>query len=687
MRHEAISAEARLWTARVVGGAAMGILGQLAVDMPDGYFGRFDETTSQGWWFVGFILTALAACVPGLVRGKAWAVAISRCLLVAIVAAFLPAVAADPVIAGAVVAWQLVLLSRSFFPTQASPFRAVLLRRLTRESDLETWLELDRPAAQHLLIVSTLATVAVVGFRVGHRLPALTVCAALALGTVVLSLPLVRLALRAGSRLPYLLVIPLLGAFASLPDAERSLLWIGAVQSGLLAMLLARSQVTEDLLDLFFRRPALLIAASFVCLIAVGTLLLSFPASAAGDRPIAPLDAVFTATSAACVTGLVVVDTPTAFSSFGHVVILLLIQVGGLNIMVLSGFAALLLGKGLGVRGERALGDVLDLPTARSAQQLAVAIVLTTLAIEVVGAALLAIAFSGCGLSPGNAGWRGLFHSVSAFCNAGFALQSDSLTLFQQKPLPLLVVASLITLGGLGFATLGGVWRRCRGSDRRLTTQARLVLIVSAALVVTGTMWFATAEWRGSLAGLAPADKWVNALFQSVTTRTAGFSSVDFKLLHPSSVLMIIVWMFVGASPGGTGGGVKTTTLAVLMGAIGAISRGRTRVVLLGRTIGAEVVLRSVAITVIAALVSLGALVAMVSTQDLTVDGAAFEVVSALGTVGLSLGGTERLDDIGKLIITVVMFVGRIGPLTLALMLARSAARRVEYPEDRIMVG
>jgi trk system potassium uptake protein TrkH len=384
---------------------------------------------------------------------------------------------------------------------------------------------------------------------------------------------------------------------------------------------------------------------------------------------------------------LVVVDTPTAFSPFGHAVILFRIQVGGLNIMVLSGFAALLLGKGLGVRGERALGDVLDLPTARSAQQLAVAIVLSTLVIEAVGAGLLALPFAGQGSTTADALWKGMFHSVSAFCNAGFALQSDSLTVFQQQPFPLLVVAGLITLGGLGFSTLGGVWMKCRGVERRLSTQVKLVLAVSIVLVATGTAWFAVAEWGRSLAGLTPADKWVNALFQSVTTRTAGFSSVDLTLLHPSSVLMIIAWMFVGASSGGTGGGIKTTTLAVLLGAVAAISRGTSRVVLFGRTIGAEIVLRSVAIAIIAGLMSLGAVVAIVSTQDLTMDVAAFEVVSALGTVGLSLGATAQLDEIGKLIITLVMFVGRIGPLTLALLLARSAVRRVEYPQDRIMVG
>jgi trk system potassium uptake protein TrkH len=259
---------------------------------------------------------------------------------------------------------------------------------------------------------------------------------------------------------------------------------------------------------------------------------------------------------------------------------------------------------------------------------------------------------------------------------------------FRENPWVLLVVASLITLGGLGFAVLAFARLKLQGHRRfGVATQVRLVLIASAVLVVVGTVWFAVAEWDRSLAGLGTVDKLVNALFQSVTLRTAGFNSVDFAPLAPATLLLMMLFMFIGASPGGTGGGIKTTTAAVLLSTVGAIGRGEGRVVILGRKVPLETVYRSAAIAVLAAGVTFAAGAVLLVTQAGRFEAIFFETVSAMGTVGLSLGVTPGLDPLGKAVVILVMVVGRVGPLSLALLLGRRGHGRLGYPEARIMVG
>lgn len=666
----------------------MSVLGQYAANMPGGYFGRFDQVTSVGETYVAAVFLAAAVGIWAWLGQRTWASAFTVAFLSLNLGIFVPPLAADPVVAGAVVLWHLVLLSRALFPfVHVSPLGA-LRGEEEHAGRLREWLELNRHPLQHLLMVSVVLTVTVVGFRIGDRVPAQVVCLLLDALLVGLTFPFLRLAYRSGSRVPLLLAVPLVLAALTAQRPSLGLAWLGIYQVGALATLLSYSTVTEELLEFFYRRPALLVAASFAVIISLGTLFLSFPAASAGPRAISPLDALFTATSATCVTGLIVLNTPVAFSTFGHAVILALIQTGGLNIMVLSAFAALLLGRRLGLKGERALGEVLDLPTARTAHQITAFIVVSTVIIEAMGAVPLALAFFRHGNHLGEAVWKGVFHSVSAFCNAGFALQSDSFKSFQQHPMPLLVVAALITLGGLGFNVLVTGWMAIRRQGRRgLSVQVKLVLAVSAFLIVVGTGWFAVTEWHSSLAGLGFGDKLVNSLFQSVTLRTAGFNSVDMRLLRPASVVFMLVWMFIGASPGGTGGGIKTTTAAVLLGAIPAISRGESRIVMFGRTVPLEIVYRSAAIAAIASLVAFGATALLLMAHPFTLQVAVYEVLSALGTVGLSLGATSQLGPFGKLIIVSVMFIGRIGPLSLALLLTRGATGRIVYPDARLMVG
>jgi len=286
--------------------------------------------------------------------------------------------------------------------------------------------------------------------------------------------------------------------------------------------------------------------------------------------------------------------------------------------------------------------------------------------------------------------WKGVFHSVSAFCNAGFALQSDSLVLFQQRPLAVLVIAGLIILGGLGFMVLATSWTRIVERERSpVAIQVRVVLAMSVVLLVAGTTFYAVLEWNRSLAGLGPVDKLTSAFFQSVTLRTAGFNTVDLSKLAPTTVLFMLLFMFIGASPGSTGGGIKTTTAAVMLSAIRASLRPKSQVTLFDREVPEGIVYRALAIAVISATIIVLGLFLLLNLEHQPFLDLAFETVSAFGTVGLSLGATAKLAPLGKLVIVAIMFAGRVGPLTLALLLGTSASSTPFFrrPRARIMVG
>lgn len=677
----------RLWAARLIGTGCICVFAALTVNMPGGYLGVANVVSAFG---VGYsVWTGLAALLGawGWLSARRWAGGFSIVFLCGNVAVFLPPLAGDPVICGTVLLWNLTLLGLAVFSPSLPTFIPAVPASTAAER-LSQWTSLNHSAVRHLLMIAVVLTISVVGYRIGNSLAAQIVCLILDGIILVLTARFLLLDYGAGSRFSLVAVVPLILAAANHGRPAVALSWLGAYNALVLVMLLSRSTVVADVVQHFFRRPALLLAASFATSIAVGALFLSFPAASSSGVSISALDALFTATSASCVTGLIVLDTPVDFSHFGHMVIVLLIQFGGLNIMVLSAFAALLLGRRLGLSREKAFSKVLDLPMARSAHQIAAFIVLATLLIEAAGAGLLAIFYTRHGWETGDAIWLGMFHAVSAFCNAGFALQSDSLSVFRNDPLYLVTMCFLITLGGVGFSVLGVGWALIRGRRQPiLSVQVRLVLWSSLLLVLLGTAWFGAIEWSRSLDGLTAADKVTNALLQSVTLRTAGFNSADMGLLHPATLLLMMLFMFIGAAPGGTGGGIKVTTGAVLLGAIPAITQGRSRVVLFRRTVPLEIVYRSAAIAVIAVLVAFAATALILVSHTLPLKDCLFEVLSALGTVGLSLGATRELNPFGKLVIIAVMFIGRVGPLTLALLLGRASLGRVAYPDARIMVG
>lgn len=680
-------AQQRLDAARLVGASAIAVLAQFALDTPHGYFGPMDETTLPG---VLFVLAIGALCLGAVVlriRGKRLFVLPAVLLFCTSTGAFLPPLAVDPVVAGSVVLWNLLLFGRFIFQRRSLPLRYPY-GRLSPDDDTGAWRERNGPAIRHLLTISLLLNVVVLGYRIGDQVPARLTCLIVGVGALGLSAPFLLRTTRRRPAGPILALALLLAAAATAGRPDLSLSLLAAGQAAVLALLWAHTRLFGEFLDLFYSRPAYLLLTSFLLLIAIGTLFLSFPAASATGRPLAPVDALFTATSAACVTGLIVLDTGHDFSTFGHVVILVLIQAGGLSIMVLSAFAAILLGRDLGLRGEGALGEMLDVQPGRSAQRLVLFIVLTTLVLEAIGAVVLTTGYLREGYLPSKAAWFSAFHAVSAFCNAGFSLHSDSLVGFRRNPAILLTVAVLIILGGLGFTVLAYFWHRLiQRRSRMVAAQARIVLLASGILLAAGAAFYAVAEWNRSLAGLGPVDKALNAFFQSVTLRTAGFNSVALDALHPATVLMMITFMFIGASPGGTGGGIKTTTAVVLIGSVLAVLQGRERVTLFRHSIPRETVYRSAAIAVTATIVIVTASTLLLAAESAPFDALIFETFSAFGTVGLSLGATAGLGTWGKLLVSIVMLGGRVGPLTLALLLGRKASRQLAYPDARVMVG
>lgn len=461
---------------------------------------------------------------------------------------------------------------------------------------------------------------------------------------------------------------------------------IVARQSFVVRILPGRGVKETHLIDEILRHPSRVLVISFLTICCVGTMLLGLPIAARGDTPHSWLDATFTSVSATCVTGLIVLDTPVDFSAFGQFVILVLIQIGGLGIMVFSAAAIAILGRRLSLTTERAAVDLVGASNRASLNQSIRKILLVTFLTELVGAIVLSLLFWQAGDGWLQACWRGLFTSISAFCNAGFALQSDSLVSYADNPLVMITVALIIIFGGLGplvVVTVLGF-----GGKKR-TLHVRLVLWSSTLLVIAPGIFICLVEWQGVLGGLSLVDKLVNGFFQSVTLRTAGFNSVDLATIHPAVWTMMLMLMFIGGSPGSTAGGVKTTTIAVIFLAVFAIVKGQERIEVFGRSLPHITIIRALVVATLAIIGAGVALTTLQLTQVLSLEHAAFEVISALATVGLSQGGTAELDEIGKVIIIACMFAGRVGPLTLFVFLSSNNVKKPmrQLPEEPIPIG
>jgi len=442
--------------------------------------------------------------------------------------------------------------------------------------------------------------------------------------------------------------------------------------------------------------PAAILAAGFALTIAVGTLLLSLPAVSAGER-LGFVDALFTATSAVCVTGLTVVDTGGHFTRLGQCVILALFQVGALGIFTFSTFFMLLLRGKTTLKGRLVIQETMTHFPYRNLLKLLRNIVLFTFGAEALGALCLWLYFRE-NLPGGEAAYVSVFHSVSAFCNAGFSLWPDSLERYASSAAVCLTIMTLIVVGGLGFTVVTDLgayfFRRRRAGLRRLSLHSRLVLAMTSGLILVGALLFWLLERGAALESRPIAEQALVSVFHSITARTAGFNTAPIAGLTGATLFVLIALMFIGASPGSVGGGVKTTTFGIYIMMIVAYLRGKENVEIFGRTIPREIA--SKALATIGASFSL-VIVSALLIQILEAHGSVehthfldwlFEVVSAYGTVGLSTGVTPELKPASKLVIAATMFAGRVGPLGLALSLFKQeTVRRFKYPEENVMIG
>jgi trk system potassium uptake protein TrkH len=439
--------------------------------------------------------------------------------------------------------------------------------------------------------------------------------------------------------------------------------------------------------------PAQVLVLSFTALIAAGAILLRLPISAAGE-PLAFLDALFTATSAVCVTGLIVVDTANDLSVPGQLVVLALIQLGGLGYMAITTVVGVALGRQLSLHERLTLQETLHVETMEGLARIVLTVLKLTLVFELAGALVLTAWWTGeYGL--GRAAYLGVFHAVSAFNNAGFALFPDSLMRFRGDWLVNLVITTLVICGGLGFVVLTELGRARR--HRRLSTHTRLVLGLTAALTIVATVliWFIEQDNPRTLQPLGPGEALLASYFQAVTPRTAGFNTLDIGAMEHASLFLVILLMFVGGAPGGTAGGVKISTFSITVAVIWAMVRGAREPTLLRRRIPPPLVARAFSICLIGFLAVNVVAGLLLLTQGRELLPTLFETTSAFGTVGLSMGEagapvslTGHFSQAGKCLVVAMMFMGRIGPLTLAVAVARRRELpRVRHPEGRFLIG
>jgi trk system potassium uptake protein TrkH len=436
------------------------------------------------------------------------------------------------------------------------------------------------------------------------------------------------------------------------------------------------------------------IVIGFTSIIIIGSLLLNLPISSKDGQSIGFINALFTATSAVCVTGLVVVDTFTHWTVFGQIIILLLIQIGGLGFMALATLFSLALGRRISFKERLLIAESLNQNSPQGMVKLIKDILLGTFIFESIGAIILSVRFAGeVGIKEGI--YRGIFHSISAFCNAGFDImgnngQFSSLSAYVEDPVVNLTIIALIIIGGLGFAVWEDVYKTRNFRGLRLHT--KLVLIATSILLVSGFLFFLALEYSNvkTLQPLSFKGKILASMFQSVTPRTAGFNTLPLADLTNASKLITIALMFIGGSPGSTAGGIKTTTAGVLLFLVFSVLSGHKDVNVFRRRLEIVVIFKAMAIVILALIVILSTTVVLSIFEEATLLEYLFESTSAFGTVGLSLGITPTLGSVGKLALIVTMFLGRIGVLTMGMAITVRMQKmevKIKYPEEKVMVG
>lgn len=433
-----------------------------------------------------------------------------------------------------------------------------------------------------------------------------------------------------------------------------------------------------------------ILAIGFAVIALVGGIILSLPISSVDGKPTNLLDSLFTSTSAVCVTGLIAVDTGTHWNMFGKTIIMLLIEIGGLGFMSFTTLIAIFLGKKITLRERLVIQEAMNTFNIEGLVRMVKYVVGFTISVQAIGAALMAIQFiPSYGLGKGI--YYSIFHSISAFCNAGFDLFGNftSLTGYANNPMILLIISALIIIGGLGFT----VWLELYNYKdvKKLSVHSKMAILITAILLVGGSILMLLLENSNpeTLGNMSFVDKITNAFFAAVTPRTAGFNSISTDGMTTAGKFLTIILMFIGGSPGSTAGGLKTVTFGLTILTVICVVKGREDTEIFGRRFSKELVYKAFAIIIIAIgiIITVTMVLSITESNEKFID-LLYEATSAFGTAGITTGVTQRLSTIGKIIIMLTMYCGRVGPLTVALALSNKKKKRgYKYPEGKILIG
>lgn len=433
--------------------------------------------------------------------------------------------------------------------------------------------------------------------------------------------------------------------------------------------------------------PPRVLALGFGILILIGALLLNLPIASQDGESIGFINSLFTSASAVCVTGLVVVNTAEHWTLFGQVVIISLIQMGGLGIMTMATIVAMLMGKKITLKERLIIKEQLNQGTMSGLVRLTRYVIFSTFLIEFIGAILLSFRFiPQYGMAKGI--WFSIFHSISAFCNAGFDIMGNSIVPYVGDFLVNFTIASLIIIGGLGFTVYIDISQK--KSFKKLHLHSKLVIVITLILILMGMFLILLVERDNpdTLANLSTGDKFLAAFFQSVIARTAGFNSVDISKLYDTSIFILIILMFIGGSPGSTAGGIKTTTFGTMILTTIAVVRGNKDISVFNRRISQDIINRALAILTIGLTLVITVSLVLTLTESANFLDLLFETTSAFGTVGLTRGLSPNLSNAGKIIISITMYLGRVGPLTMAFAFSQKQKQPLyKYCEGNIIVG
>ena len=453
---------------------------------------------------------------------------------------------------------------------------------------------------------------------------------------------------------------------------------------------LALSDQEQSLFDKLSKNPPVFVLLSFLFTIFVGTLFLLLPDATVEGKSTSILDALFTSTSATCVTGLIVQDTGTHFTMFGQLIILSLIQIGGLGIMTISSAFAIMLGQKLTMRSENLIQNVVGESNRVDMANLVRSIIFVTILIELAGIILLYFSWKKPEWSVQKNLYNSVFHSISAFCNAGFSLHSNSLMGYLSDIKVNLTISSLIILGGIGFPVMVDVNRNIfhKFHIHRLALHTKIVLFTTFFLIAVGFLAFFIGEYNSTMKGFNLNDRMLASYFQSVTTRTAGFNTIDNGEMSLASVFVSCILMFIGASPSSTGGGVKTTTFFIILLSVFSMLSGNKDLNVFKRKVPEDVIKKILALIAISLFILFLLIFLLLLSEDSSFEKIIFEAFSAYGTVGLSMGITSSLTNLGRIIIIILMYLGRVGPLTLIFAISETKIKTTyHYTEEKISIG